>query len=289
MLSICIPHYNFVNPTLFQNLFRQAKLAEIKFEIIIADDASLPDKKQYLEAFALPEFKKYFLKENIGRSAIRNFLASKAQYPHLLFLDADSEIISETFIADYLKNRSDKIICGGRLYSNQQPTPEYFLHYKYGSQVEQFAASHFQSNNFMLPITVFSSLVFDEGIKTYGYEDVVFGLGARRLGLEIVKTNNPVVHSQLKTNEEFVNDMEEALKNLKKLIDTNRDWRLEKEVNVSAFYRKLRRFRLTFLLSIRLDEVLRKAKELLFLNIPIGSTLLITVYKLYYYHLLHKR
>lgn len=274
---------------MFQNLFAQAQLAKIDFEIIIADDASLPDKKQYLETFTQPEFKKYFLKENIGRSAIRNFLASKAQNPHLLFLDADSELFSETFVEDYLKNRGSAIVCGGRKYVQQNPSPENFLHYKYGSQVEQFAEAHFQSNNFMLPKTVFDSLVFDEDIKTYGYEDVLFGLGAKHLGLEIVKINNPVLHIQLKTNEQFVGDLEEALTNLKQLIDIKRDCLLEKEVSVSAIYRNLRRFRLTFLLSISLDGVLGKCKELLFSNIPIATTLLIAIYKLYYYHSLHKR
>lgn len=288
MLSICIPHYNFVNPTLFETLLYQCKIAGLKFEVIIADDASLSANKNYLNNFTQPEFKIFFLKENIGRAAIRNFLALKAQYRYLLFLDADAEIITDDFIAKYTENFGNKIVSGGRIYPLKQPDPIYFLHYKYGSQVEQYAQAHFQSNNFLILKSIFSSLVFDEEIKGYGYEDVLFGLSANRLGIELQTINNPVKHIQLKTNEEFVADIEQALKNLKQLIDKKRDWRLAEEVNISSFYKILKKYRLTFLLSVKQDEILRKSKELLFLNIPIGTTLLIAVYKLYYFHKLQK-
>nr|WP_294897757.1 glycosyltransferase [uncultured Pedobacter sp.] len=288
MLSICIPHYNFINPSLFDTLFLQCKHAKIKFEILIADDASLPSKKAYLNNYAQAEFSVFFLNQNIGRSAIRNFLALKAQYPYLLFLDADAKITSKNFIKTYLADLGNKIVSGGRFYPIMQPDPKHFLHYKYGSQVEQYSQTAFQSNNFVIPKTVFSALAFDEEIKSYGYEDVLFGLGAKRLGIALKRINNPVMHIQLKTNEEFVDDTEQALRNLHKLITKKTDRQLEKEVGVSDFYRKIRKYKLTFLLSIKQEEVLRKAKELLFLNIPIGSTLLISVYKLYYYHSLQK-
>ncbi|HTN22105.1 MAG TPA: glycosyltransferase [Pelobium sp.] len=287
MLSICIPHYNFVNPVLFETLFLQCKSAKISFEILIADDASVPLKKTYLKNFIQPEFSIFFLEKNIGRSAIRNFLASKAKYPHLLFLDADAEIINENFIANYLENLGNKIVSGGRVYQSEKPDPNYTLHYKYGSKIEQHAQVAFQSNNFIVPKSVFDLLVFDEEIKGYGYEDVLFGLEATRLGFELKKINNPVKHIQLKTNEEFVNDLEQALKNLKELITKKRNAKLEQEVTVSDFYRKIRNYKLTFLLSIRQDKILKKARALLFLNIPIGATLLIAVYKLYYFHSLH--
>jgi glycosyltransferase involved in cell wall biosynthesis len=287
MLSICIPHYNFVNPVLFETLFFQCKSTKIDFEILIADDASITTQKAYLKKFIQPEFKIFFLEKNIGRSAIRNFLAPKAKHPYLLFLDADAEIINENFISNYLENLGNKIVSGGRVYSTEAQSASCFLHYKYGSQVEQYAENMFHSNNFLLPKNVFECLVFDEEIKNYGYEDVLFGLEAKQLGFELKKINNPVKHIQLKTNEEFVNDLEQALKNLKELITKKRNSKLEQEVSVSNFYRKIRKYKLKFLLSIRQDKILKKARALLFLNIPIGATLLIAVYKLYYFHSLH--
>ncbi|WP_083852702.1 glycosyltransferase family 2 protein [Pedobacter arcticus] len=288
MLSICIPHYNFVNPHLFESLFTQCKNAEIIFEILIVDDASRPISKTYLKSLTKPGFKIFFLKENIGRAAIRNFLAKQAQYPYLLFLDGDAAIITDHFITRYLDCCGDRIVSGGRVYDNKVPKPEYFLHYKYGTQVEQLAEAQFQSNNFLVPKSIFSKITFDEEIKGYGYEDVIFGWDAKRLGLELIRINNPVQHIQLKSNHEFISDTEQALLNLKKLIDRRKDGQLEKEVRISAFYRKLKKFRLTFLLSIKQTEILAKARELLCLNLPIGSTLLIAIYKLYYYHSLQK-
>lgn len=288
MLSICIPHYNFVNPNLFESLLTQCKHAEIIFEILIADDASTKASKTYLESLTQPAFKLFFLNENIGRSAIRNFLAAEAQYPHLLFLDGDVAIIAEDFITRYLEHFGDKIVSGGRIYDKNPPKSDYFLHYKYGTQVEQFAKAQFQSNNFLAPKSVFSKITFDEDIKRYGYEDVIFGLDAKRMGLELISINNPVQHIQLKNNQEFVLDTEQALQNLRKLIERKRDRQLEKEVHISAFYQKLKKYRLTFLLSIKQTEILAKSRALLFLNIPVGSTLLIALYKLYYYHSLQK-
>ncbi len=288
MLSICIPHYNFINPSLFENLLQQCRSAKIKFEIIIIDDASLTNNKTYLKSFTQPEFQIFFLDKNIGRSAIRNLLATKAQYPHLLFLDADAEIISKDFISNYINQLDDRIISGGRVYPAELPKPNYYLHYKYGSQVEQHAQSQFQSNNFLVPKSAFSTLVFDEKIKGYGYEDVLFGLGAKRLGIELKKVNNPVKHIQLKTNEEFVNDMEQALRNLTELITKKEDWQIAEEVSISSFYQKLKKYRLTFLLSIGTGKILRKTRALMLGSSLISATSLIAVYKLYYYHSLQQ-
>lgn len=284
MLSVCIPHYNFVNPALFEILLLQCRDAKIEFEIIIADDASLVTNKTYLNNFTQKEFKIFFLDKNIGRSAIRNLLATKALYPYLLFLDADAEIIRKDFIAAYLNRLGDGIISGGRIYPSEQPDSNYFLHYKYGSQIEQYAKSQFQSNNFVVPKSVFSFLTFDENIKGYGFEDVLFGLGAKRFGLKLNTINNPVKHIKLKTNDEFLNDTEQALQNLQKLISRKRNSLLKEEVAVSAFYLKLEKYKLTSLLSIGQKTILKKTRNLLLLNIPFGVTLLITIYKLYYFH-----
>ncbi len=288
MLSICIPHYNFKNPALFESLLLQCESVPIKFEILIADDASITANKSYLEAFTQPTFKIFFLKDNIGRSAIRNFLAKKAQYPNLLFLDADAEITTKDFIAKYIEHFGTKIISGGRIYSNQQPKLNYLLHYKYGSQVEQYANKQFQSNNFLVPNSVFPKLSFDESIKGYGYEDVIFGLDAKKHGLELIRVDNPVKHIQLKSNEVFILDTEHALQNLIKLIKSKKHIDLEQQIHISEFYGKLKRFRLTFLLSIQQDIVLKKTKELMILNTFFGATVLLALYKLYYYHSLQK-
>lgn len=285
MLSICIPHFNFINQNLLVTLFSQCKQAGINFEILIADDASKPENKGYLKAFTEAEFRLFFLEENIGRAAIRNFLAQQAKFKYLLFLDADAEIIHDGFISNYMHQLKDEeIVCGGRVYAKEISRPDYFLHHKYGSKVEQYAQAQFQTNNFLIPKAFFSALSFDERIKSYGYEDVLFGLQAKKLGFSIKQIDNPVKHIQLKTNQEFVDDLEHALENLNKLIKAGICDDLTSEVSVASFYQKLKKYRLNFFLSIGHDAVQKKLRAILFLNIPIGTISLIALYKLYYYH-----
>ena len=66
-------------------------IQDLSFEVIVADDGS-DIQKTIEENKAINQFShcKYIIREtNVGRSAIRNFLASQATYPYLLFLDSD--------------------------------------------------------------------------------------------------------------------------------------------------------------------------------------------------------
>lgn len=287
MLSICIPHYNFVNPGLFENLYAQCAGAGIEFEILIADDASSPVNKTYLKDFIRPGFQIFLLGKNMGRSAIRNFLAGKASYPHLLFLDADAEIVNGNFIATYLQNLSDAVVSGGRIYDKEPPKQPYLLHWKYGTKIEQNAYMQFHSNNFVIPKAIYNAVKFDENIKDYGYEDVLFGLKAKKNGYFLKNINNPVKHIQLKTNEKFIADTEQALKNLTHIIVTEKILPVEKEVKVVSTYKKLKKYRLTFLLSIQ-NKAIQKHIKTLLLTLPKAPIFLIAVYKLYYFHALQK-
>ena len=89
MISILIPCYNYSVNKLVQNIHIQTEIEKINYEIICAEDGST-------KLFTNSKIKKlknvrYIInKENIGRSKIRNYLAKKAKYNWLLFIDCDS-------------------------------------------------------------------------------------------------------------------------------------------------------------------------------------------------------
>ena len=114
MLSILIPCYNYSVNKLVQNIHIQTEIEKINYEIICAEDGST-------KLFTNSKIKKlknvrYIInKENIGRSKIRNYLAKKAKYNWLLFIDCDSKIENKYFIKNYLNNtKFDEFVIYGK-------------------------------------------------------------------------------------------------------------------------------------------------------------------------------
>ena len=162
MLSILIPIYNFDVRSLVEELHRQAKLAGTEFEIILLDDHS--DRvfhiiNQELSTFGNVVYQR--LKENVGRSKIRNLLARQAQYPYLLFMDCDSKVVKKDYIDTYLKKIvPNTVLYGGRTYQNTPPKEQqHRLHWFVGKAREEKRASErqkqawhsFMTNNYLIP------------------------------------------------------------------------------------------------------------------------------------------
>ena len=89
-LSILIPTYNDVCMPLATSLQRQAETLGTNYEIIVADDGSTDQDTilQNRSINSLPHCRYVERKENVGRAAIRNFLANEASHPFLVFIDA---------------------------------------------------------------------------------------------------------------------------------------------------------------------------------------------------------
>jgi glycosyltransferase involved in cell wall biosynthesis len=283
VLSICIPHHNYQNLELFETLKSQAEQLSIDFELLIIDDASEEQHKSYLRKLIKPPYKVEFLNENIGRSAIRNLLAKKAKFEWLLFLDGDSIIENPNFIKTYTENQHFDFVSGGRYYSNQKPNKNYILHWLYGTQVESKCQRTFHSCNFMIKKAVFDQIKFDEAIKKYGYEDVFFGLEAKKMGFAFHCINNAVKHQQLKTNELFLRDNETAVNNLKLILELKPDLNLGKEVKLIKKYRQLKRFGLSIFIPKK-ESILFKRIETYLLYATKKNLLLLNIYKLCLYH-----
>lgn len=225
MLSILIPTYNYDCRNLVSALHQQAEQAGITYEIIVADDASPTYiyKERNREINTLVHCRLIELTENIGRARIRNLLADEAQYPWLLFMDCDAEVISPTFIADYLQHTDVEVICGGLCHADTLPSPTVSLRYAYEKRADKHrTAKHrakrpyeqFTPFNFCIRRDIFKAIRFDESVCGYGHEDTLFGIELMRQQAQTRHIDNPLRHIGLEPNEIFLEKTRSALRNL---------------------------------------------------------------------------
>lgn len=230
MLSICIPRYNYDTSRLVAQLRLQISG---NAEIIVIDDAStvelpVPASDHFIQ-----------LEKNIGRAAIRNRFLEYAKYDWLLFLDNDVELVYDDFLKKYIdcitgrtaEGRAERrvqhptfcpVIYGGRIYSPTPPDQQHMLRWKYGKQIESKPAearsrdpyTSFQTNNFLVHRSVLTAFPFDESLKEYGYEDLLFAEQLKNKKIPIYHIDNPVINIHLESNERFLELTEMAIRNL---------------------------------------------------------------------------
>lgn len=249
MLSILIPTYNYSIYNLVQELYKQAIEANVIFEIICLDDASANKdfilENEKINLFANCSYK--VLENNIGRCAIRNLLAKKAQYSWLLFLDADTFPANNNFIATYLPylNREEKVVYGGIKYQEKKPADKELLRWVYGNKREALPVNlrslhpykSMLTLNFLISKSVFSKVQFNESIPNLRHDDTLFSYDLSRSGITVQHINNPVYHLGLETSEIFIKKSEEAVVGLKYLLDNNH---IDKKyVKLSGIYYKI--------------------------------------------------
>lgn len=215
-LSILIPVYNHNVQGLVGDLVQQCEAIIDDWEIILLEDGS-DSKNSYLNAFLAkhPQVQWHSNKHNRGRAKARNELAQMASGNYLLFLDADSQIIEPLFLQNYLQHLpTSSIICGGRNYSQNPPKElQFLLHWHYGNQRESKSMA-FMSNNFLIPQSLMLSQLFDADLQQYGHEDTLFGQISRWKGVNIEHIDNPILHAELETAEEFLQKSKHAVQNL---------------------------------------------------------------------------
>jgi glycosyltransferase involved in cell wall biosynthesis len=249
MLSICIPVYNVKVKDLVGALLEQTNKLNIPYEIIVMDDCSDPEFAEVNSRLAGITY--YGLKENIGRAKIRNQLVKAAKYNYLLFLDCDSQMVSDDFLKAYLTEMKDgqKVVCGGRIYSKTIPEGNYRLHWRYGKNKESQPASvrmansyqSFMTNNFFIEKKVLEAIPFDERLSGYGHEDTLLGYNLKKQNVTIKHIDNPILHSDLQTNEEFLQKTECAISNLKKILEyVNNDKAFIEDVMLLRYYNSLK-------------------------------------------------
>lgn len=269
-LSILIPLYNQVGVALAMALSKQVEQCakeekkknegkgnandtiSLGFEIIFADDGSADATARQRNAIIaqLPYCQYIERPKNIGRSAIRNFLAHTAHYSHLIFLDGDVAIKRGNFVQTYLAHRNDADVIIGTLHFSRmqvacdtaediightkmakeetKKTTEPVLYddnlkYRYE---QQFLAKHpvkkrmqqpyasFRTTNFMVRRDLLLAYPFDETFHEYGYEDTLFGKQLKEHSATLIHLDNAATIADYEDNATFVAKTEESLRTL---------------------------------------------------------------------------
>lgn len=286
MLSVLIPIYNFDVTNFVHDLTSQCKAAEINHEIICVDDGSDTEFKKKNQSISTLDCVTYTeLPGNIGRSAIRNLLAEKATFNHLLFVDCDSKTLNANYISNYLKNINNPVVYGGRCYDNKPSHPSQILRWHYGVKRESHSAEirkskpylSFMANNFLIHKDIYLKVKMDEKITQYGHEDTLFGQQLQQLNISITHIDNPLVHIGLESNSEFLKKTINGVENLAQLI---KDRKISNSTKLIDYYYKIKKLGLQYVLekTIRLflpiiQKNLTSARPQLFL---------FDLYKLYY-------
>jgi hypothetical protein len=251
-LSILIPIYNYDVRPLAKSLAIQGELLNTPFELLCFDDGSSSDyKKMNREIAELKNTSYIELPENIGRTRIRNKLASASKFSYLLFLDCDSKIVKDDFLKIYLNNAGKgKVILGGTVYG-EKPNKEYSLRWKFGREREERTAAirsqapyeSIHINNLLADKTTYLLHQLDEKITTYGHEDTKFGYTLKNSGVSIIHVDNPVEHLGLETNQVFLEKTKEAIRNFYKLTKEG----YGKDTRLFKYYKRINFFPFNFL------------------------------------------
>ena len=251
MLSILIPTYNYDCYDLVLELHRQATELNIEFEIIVADDCSKTELPRLHLINQLSNCQLIKPQHNLGRAKIRNFLANKSQYNHLLFLDSDSFPAHNNFIKNYIDFIPQNLtILGGRIYNDAQDEHHTLLT-KYGIIKERnnnpvhISNAPFTSPNFLIPKTIFNKIRFNENIKGYGHEDTIFGIELSRLNIPYYRFDNPIIHLQIEDNQTFIHKTNESIQNLYNIYKTQQYPEIQTLSPVLNLYTKIKKFHLT--------------------------------------------
>jgi glycosyltransferase involved in cell wall biosynthesis len=232
MLSILIPTYNYDVYKLAETLQQQCTAAGIVYEIRVVDDGSGSELNSINEKInLLPSCSFKALAKNIGRSAMRNLLAKEAQYNWLLFLDADTLPVDNSFIEQYLPYVNDdvKIVYGGIEYQKEPPPQQDLLRWVYGNGREVVPAIERAKDpyvkiltlNFLIHKKVFNTVRFNESIPNLRHEDTLFSYNLSQHKIKVAHAANPVYHLGLEPSETFIRKEEQSAEVLKYLIDNN--------------------------------------------------------------------
>ena len=223
MISVLIPTFNTDVSPLVDFLLKHNDFSSFKMEIIIWDDAS---NIASLAQFDNENISFNKSPVNMGRSKTREFLAEKAKFPYLLFLDADVLPVSSLFLTQYFQHASEKaVLVGGIRYESQLPESNRYFRWFYGKAREEISVEnrlknpydHFMTGNFLVPKSIFLQFPLHDVITGYGHEDTLLGYKFQQAGIPIRHIDNPVFHLGLEENEVFFAKSKEAVFSLLQL------------------------------------------------------------------------
>lgn len=254
MISVCLPVYNFDVTELVEELLRQSIEHKVSIEVLVFDDRSISFYRKRNAMLSSKSNVSYLeFDQNLGRSRIRNHLASFAMGDWLLFMDCDMMPETDHFLKTYAENQSQAdVICGGIQYGPKPYKPELMLRWKYGmmrqsripSKRQQAPYASFTSGNFMITKEIFNGIRFNEEISGYGHEDTLFALDLQHKGIPILHINNPTQHLGIEPCYEYLIKSEQGVVNLVRLLRIVPNMRKELEANIRLLklYSRFRAF-----------------------------------------------
>lgn len=290
MISVCIPIYNTDVTKLVTDLHLQCEALDAPYEILLIDDASdLSFQTINKELSKLENVHYEELPVNISRAKIRNLFPQKAAHPYLIYIDNDAQVCSSHYISTYIKMRSPGIVCYGGCEYLPCKESQHSLRWLFGIHREAISIEtrkehpdqYFSTFNFMIDKRVLLLTPFDESIQEYGYEDVVFHTEIIKQGHHITQVNNPLIHTGIISNDEFLKRTESALENLYLLQESENDKvDLTETVKLLKTKSKIDRLRLTRLVSFSFQLLKKSFIKNLLGNKP--SLFILDLYKLGY-------
>lgn len=258
MLSILIPTYNYSTVSLVQELKNQLSKIDLKFEILVLDDASNNQEiiNENLKINLIENCQYIINSENLGRGLNINKLVSLSKYENLLIMDCDTFPKDKLFIERYynsIKKSNDSVVYGGIDYQKTKPKDEEMLRWIYGKKRERIDLKtrienpyhYVLTSNILIKKAVLERFPFPEYIKTYGFEDLVLVLNLKENHIPIIHIENPSIHLNLEKSIVFIEKYHSSLKNLKFLIATNKI--SSSDSRLTKLYFKLKKFKLDYL------------------------------------------
>lgn len=229
-LSILIPTFNGICTKLVTDLHEQAEQIGMDYEIIVADDGSTDQDtiRTNRNINELSHSRYMEQQQNVGRAAVRNFLAQQAQYDWLLFIDSDMIVCRQNYLQQYIRHTTpnvnsstqNAIIYGGvtignLVSGNLRSIYEKSVEHEHTVEKRQQSPYHdFHTANFLIKRDIMLQHLFDERFHHYGYEDVMFGKQLQQYGIAIIHIDNPLSFEVFESNDDFVSKTEEGLRTL---------------------------------------------------------------------------
>lgn len=224
-LSLLLPTYNDICVSTVSKLSAAMESLPFDCEIIVADDAStdIHVKEANRHIATLPFCSYIEREENAGRAAIRNFLARKARFVWLLFIDADMEIADASkFIMSYMESEGD-IVYGGYHIAPAAEVPPCNLRLRYelsreGTHSAAMRRRHpnadFHTSNFLISRAIMLAHPLNERFHQYGFEDVAYGKSLLQAGYTISHEDIPTEFTKFESNRVFIEKTETSLHTL---------------------------------------------------------------------------
>lgn len=227
-ISFVLPTYNCHCVQLVDTLCSQCRKVKatygLDYEIVVADDCST-DRSYVISNSVIERLDnvRYLkLEHNLGRSAVRNFLAREARYDWLVFIDGDLTVDKSDFVENYALSDGD-VVVGGTAIGGDVKLWRNNLRYCYEKRCEPahsakqrmlLANREFRTTNFLVSRCAVIANPFDEAFKHYGYEDVLFGKLLTASGYAINHIDNPVLIDDYESNPVYMDKTEEACRTL---------------------------------------------------------------------------